>query len=542
MSHSHEPTAHVFRTRLGRWCFVVCLTTPGSFCMDAPLAVGQSTALPPPAFRPRTDSMAVQDADALREQLKRVIDSRGPINPLSDYVRGRSEDVRTGSTTSNQAAEKPSSAIKNDRDEEAERIPTLDRESQKRLKVNPPSVKAADLGFVQVLPPPRLSRSGADLTSDDGFRPVVSSSVVVPASYGVWGSTASGDVVSVSPEASSWRVVSNLPQIDPGATIPPSLGGIPPYSSVPSSSVPGSAPSISNPPASIPGASIPMSGAPVYGAPAAGTPYPGSVGLPPGVAPGTVIPGTPIPGGMIPGSMGPSSVAPASIVPGQMVPSSTMPGAIPPATAPSTASPVLTYPAPPSYVVPNPVAAAPAGVYPPGAMPGAGSPYASGPLPSYSRTSSWVNSAPFVSPPPASVDAKWMVSPAVYRQAIGADCPPTLPAGATMPYGPSNPSGYPNPMNAGGAPMGPGGAYGTVPTGLVPSTGLTPIPTASPFTYTPMAAMPPQTVYVAGNGGYTPLVGFGQGANAQLGRGMWGQPTAYVDGQNFKNFLRYISP
>jgi hypothetical protein len=535
MNPSPSPNARSFQARLGRWCFVACLTVPGSLWIDAPLASGQSTALPPPAFRPRTDPMAVQDTDALREQLKRAIDSRGQINPLSDYVKSRSDEVLPRSATREQAAEKPSAATKNVRDEEAERIPTLDRDSQKRLKSNPPSVNSADLGFVQVLPPPRLSPSGAVVLLDDGFRPVGIPSDVITATYGSLNSPTW--VTDVSPAATSWRVVSNLPQIDPGASIPPSLGGIPPYSSVPSS-----VPSVSNPPASIPGASIPMAGAPVYGAPAAGTPYPGPVGLPPGVAPGTVIPGAPIPGGMIPGSMGPSSVAPASIVPGQMVPSSTMPGAIQPATAPSTASPVLTYPAPPSYVVPSPVAAAPGGVYPPGAVAGAGSPYASGPLPSYSRTSSWVNSAPFVSPPPASVDAKWMVSPAVYRQAIGADCPPTFPVGTTMPYAPSNPSAYPNPSGVGGTPMGPGGVYGTAPTGIVPSTGLTPTQTASPFAYAPMAAMPPQTVYVAGNGGYTPLVGFGQGANAQLGSGMWGQPTAYVDGQNFKNFLRYISP
>ena len=65
---------------------------------------------------------------------------------------------------------------------------------------------------------------------------------------------------------------------------------------------------------------------------------------------------------------------------------------------------------------------------------------------------------------------------------------------------------------------------------------------ASPFAYAPPAAMPPATLYAPANAGYVPLVGFGQGANAQLGRGLYGQPTAYVDGQPVRNFLRYIFP
>jgi hypothetical protein len=83
---------------------------------------------------------------------------------------------------------------------------------------------------------------------------------------------------------------------------------------------------------------------------------------------------------------------------------------------------------------------------------------------------------------------------------------------------------------------------GVYPNTVVPTGGLTPTMTSSPFAYVPPAAMPPQTVYVYGNAGYVPLANFGQEPNAQLGRGMWGQPTAYVDGQKFKNFFRYISP
>lgn len=78
--------------------------------------------------------------------------------------------------------------------------------------------------------------------------------------------------------------------------------------------------------------------------------------------------------------------------------------------------------------------------------------------------------------------------------------------------------------------------------GVAPTNGLVPPATASPFAYAPPAAMPPATIYAPANAGYVPVVGFGQGANAQLGRGLYGQPTAYVDGQPVRNFLRYIFP
>ena len=86
---------------------------------------------------------------------------------------------------------------------------------------------------------------------------------------------------------------------------------------------------------------------------------------------------------------------------------------------------------------------------------------------------------------------------------------------------------------------------GTIPmgvNGVAPKTGLVPAPASTPFAYAPPAAMPPATVYAPSNGGFVPVVGFGQATNAQLGRGLYGQPTAYVDGQPFRNFLRYIFP
>lgn len=51
------------------------------------------------------------------------------------------------------------------------------------------------------------------------------------------------------------------------------------------------------------------------------------------------------------------------------------------------------------------------------------------------------------------------------------------------------------------------------------------------------------TPFVRGSGVYTPLLPLqSMPQGAYLGQGIIGQPTAYVDGQPFRNLLRYISP
>lgn len=51
------------------------------------------------------------------------------------------------------------------------------------------------------------------------------------------------------------------------------------------------------------------------------------------------------------------------------------------------------------------------------------------------------------------------------------------------------------------------------------------------------------TPFVTGSGVYTPLLPFrAMPPRSYLGQGIIGQPTAYVDGQLFRNLLRYISP
>jgi hypothetical protein len=49
--------------------------------------------------------------------------------------------------------------------------------------------------------------------------------------------------------------------------------------------------------------------------------------------------------------------------------------------------------------------------------------------------------------------------------------------------------------------------------------------------------------YYSENGGFRPLISLGQeNYNVQLGRGIVGQPTAYVPGQTIRNFFRYLFP
>ena len=152
-----------------------------------------------------------------------------------------------------------------------------------------------------------------------------------------------------------------------------------------------------------------------------------------------------------------------------------------------------------------PLSSAPQPYYPPqsGINPGvSGNPIrsSSDAMPSYPRQIPMVNSAPFVSPAPCQSDARHMVSCEVYRQ-------PTDSCGPTR-YGPN---GYASQQGG------------------------------SPYSYVPSTYMP-----YSNNGydsGYRPLIGFGQSlASAHLGRGIIGQPTAYVDGQPVRNFLRYIFP
>ncbi|MEQ1826343.1 MAG: hypothetical protein ABL921_10360 [Pirellula sp.] len=219
-----------------------------------------------------------------------------------------------------------------------------------------------------------------------------------------------------------------------------------------------------------------------------------------------------------PGAFSPP--APVYNVPPYGAPGVPMGTAAPPMMNPQPAPGVMSTPLPGSGapgVVGNPgtMMPAPQPYYPqPGPMasgPMVGAPTAGGPMPAapmvspsdstlprYPRAAPFVNGPPFVSGPPCQFDASYMVSPRAYRPNVDS----------------CGPGGYaPSP-------------YATRPTG-------------SPFTYIPPTGMAANYR----NPPFPILIGFGQNLNnAYLSRGIIGQPTAYVDGQPIRNFLRYLSP
>ena len=72
-----------------------------------------------------------------------------------------------------------------------------------------------------------------------------------------------------------------------------------------------------------------------------------------------------------------------------------------------------------------------------------------------------------------------------------------------------------------------------------------PPPGAVPGNYTPPTLTPNMApgVYSPNNSGFRPLFTLGQeNYNVTLGRGIIGQPTAYVPGQGIRNFMRYLFP
>jgi hypothetical protein len=112
-----------------------------------------------------------------------------------------------------------------------------------------------------------------------------------------------------------------------------------------------------------------------------------------------------------------------------------------------------------------------------------------------------VNNQPFVGGPNCQRDARFMVSPTVYRQSI-AGCNTC----GQQPYAPR------------------GGTTG-----------------GTPFSYVPPTYFPAMWNSYASQ--YKPLFGLGQDVRlAQLGRGIIGQPVAYMPSQPIRNIFRYLFP
>jgi len=120
-------------------------------------------------------------------------------------------------------------------------------------------------------------------------------------------------------------------------------------------------------------------------------------------------------------------------------------------------------------------------------------------VPSYNR-GTVASGLPYVTPAPRQFDACYMVEPS-YTSSNG---------------------------NCGGPPL-----ANTPPYSGLPGT-------VSPPTYMPNQV--PQGIYPQANIGARPLIGLGQqNYNIQFGRGLFGQPKAYVPGQYVRNFIRYFT-
>lgn len=67
-------------------------------------------------------------------------------------------------------------------------------------------------------------------------------------------------------------------------------------------------------------------------------------------------------------------------------------------------------------------------------------------------------------------------------------------------------------------------------------------PVVGPPATAPGAPFAPGQIIIPGPAGYRPLISFGQERYpVQVGQGIFGQPTAYVPGQTFRNAIRYIT-
>jgi hypothetical protein len=193
-------------------------------------------------------------------------------------------------------------------------------------------------------------------------------------------------------------------------------------------------------------------------------------------------------------------------------------GAPPIMSAPSGSTSPGIYPSPSNQgIYPN---VAPVGPINPslgsGGVPGTITPYSNVAPPNYASQprSGITGGEPFVTGAPCQFDARYMVEPTCYMAATdpcGDSVSCTQP---TYPY-----TGVPNA----------GSPYGGIPGTLIPPT--------------MMPNQVPYGLYSGNNSGFRPLIGFGQdNYNVQLGRGIIGQPVAYVVGQPFRNFLRYVFP
>ena len=432
-----------------------------------------------PSFRARTDASAVDDLRRLRDELNRASDVNGAVNPLGKFLE---RSARPNEPARFEIG--PS-----DPDNNGKSSPSIDPKLANR-ELEPAPSKSKPRREIVTLPGPKLTliqQAGPQVrnTVVDGFRParfVSDIEATVPPSlqYPVTMAAANlpivgqpNNYVAYYQEVpfGSYRNL-GLPTFPvPGQPVPSGFNPVvQPNPQLNPVYPPIQYPPPQYPPINVAGGPATTGAVPIYSTPATNSP---------------VLPPTSNPSNIVTGGPAPNSVSPIYSTPIQN-------------TAPVANNPVPYYVPPPVYGQPMPPQNIPLNPNP--GLAGPGSPSDSV-LPSYNRTPSVVNGAPFVSNPPRQFDARNMVACNAYRPSADPCFQPCR----------SNPSGYAS------SPYGTGG---------------------SPLAYAPPTWMPKGR-----SSGFRPLIGFGQGSyDPYLGRGIFGQPVAYVDGQPIRNFTRYLFP
>jgi hypothetical protein len=445
------------------------------------------------AFVPRDDERALQDLEAIRYALSQVKDSKGPIDPLADYAKRPESKPRLDPARSRRLEWKD--------DEEAQQRPKL--KSEEGESYRSPKLEWQSTQDVTELQDPQqkdaktlsslVKPNQSDGVRFDLFRPTslvtansTNSSVSLASAARPGPSDAVRSVYFQEIPYGSQPLVTPTPFAAPVAP-PPTYPPVPAVGPNPGLVMPPTNPSTFATPSPTPYGNIAPSGmVPTY--------PPTTISNPilPNTVTGPVITSPPT----VPTNIAPSVITPAPITGAPII--STPLGTTTPSV---TSTPPLIAP-PPGYAYQSaPIAPPPTAgnISPPNPVPSRPNDV----LPRYNTSSPYVNSQPFVSGPPCERDARFMVDSRVFKPASDPCGPTGKPAYAPQ----SNPN----------------------------------VPGGTPFSYAPSAYVP--YGYGGYNPGYAPLIGFGQNlSQAQLGRGILGQPTAYVANQPFRNFLRYLFP
>ncbi|MCY2979336.1 MAG: hypothetical protein NTU79_11790 [Planctomycetota bacterium] len=448
-----------------------------------------------PAFRPRSDSGAIRDTQALREQLNKMKDSRGPINPLGDFLQRNSQQLQNERGRDTESEQKPS--LRNSPDDFRSSDSTPDPKRSKGIVLLPgpkftiiqqASPSQASYAALDTFRPARFvsdleATSRPTLQAPVAFAsadvPVIGKTIPVAAYYqlgpvlpgGNGGPPPRPSVPNAVPQATAAPTFAPAPTTfapPPTMFVPPPTMFVPPpatFVAPPTTFV--------QPPTTF--VQPPMTFVP----PPTTFVQPPTTFVPPPatfVAPPTTYVPQSFPQPSIPQGFSQVNPPPITSMPiGGMGPS----GGVP--TNPGT-----TFVAPPPYYPTNPTNLATGG---------APMRSSSDIMPRSQPRSNTINGPPFVSPPPCQFDADFMVSSNVHRQSLD-PCANTSSA---------------DDMRSG----------------------------ASPFSYVPPTSMP-ATVRKSY---HHPIIGFGQTLdNTYASRGIVGQPKLYKDGQPVRNFVRYLTP